>query len=385
MTLRVERPTVPAPGADWLYTVPGQYLEDLVGVQATLTNYSASVAQVTDSSGNGHHGIDLQAGGALFNVPGLIAGDTAVSLNVDTPNHLSELQFAPSALLVVGPWTMEWWQQPDSAVGFVAQIGGINTSESAVDLRNGICTIVAAGIPESILFAPITSGAPVMVAVVYDGANLASLYLNGALAGTVAVLVVQVPANTAFYRLIAGYPPPALTANGSVVDELAVWPSALTAGQIAAHFAAAGTFATYSAAVLADVPTSYWHLDDVPLAPTGRLPALVVTNGTAEVGAWVPTAVAAAGGNSFAYSWMVDVANSSQVNAGQITTVGLPKLVLPAGYTVGTATADLGTFDQWSDITVWWDDAYQQAQQFLTEYLYPPGAHLVYQQQKVTP
>lgn len=50
---------------------------------------------------------------------------------------------------------------------------------------------------------------------------------------------------------------------GAVVDEFAIYPSALSAGDVSAHYSAASTsFAVYTAAVLADSPTVYYHLND---------------------------------------------------------------------------------------------------------------------------
>lgn len=47
-----------------------------------------------------------------------------------------------------------------------------------------------------------------------------------------------------------------------VLDEFALYPTALTAGQIAAHYAARTSFAGYTAAVLADNPGNYYHLNE---------------------------------------------------------------------------------------------------------------------------
>lgn len=47
-----------------------------------------------------------------------------------------------------------------------------------------------------------------------------------------------------------------------VVDEYALYDHVLTGGAVAAHLAAADNFADYTAAVLADSPTNYYHLND---------------------------------------------------------------------------------------------------------------------------
>lgn len=52
--------------------------------------------------------------------------------------------------------------------------------------------------------------------------------------------------------------------NGMVIDEWAFYDHVLSSGSVSAHFAAGSDFATYTAAVLADSPSNYYHLDDRP-------------------------------------------------------------------------------------------------------------------------
>ncbi len=98
---------------------------------------------------------------------------------------------------------------------------------------------------------------------VYDGTSVL-LYTNGTLAATTALSGTYTPNTNPAYPLTLGarhstnsWP------YGGCMDEAAFYTNALSASQIAAHYAAATTNAAgYAAHVLAHNPAGYWHLDE---------------------------------------------------------------------------------------------------------------------------
>jgi hypothetical protein len=165
-----------------------------------------------------------------------------------------------------------------------------------------------------------------------------------------------------------------------VLDEVAAYPSLLSAARVAAHNAARGSFAAYSAAVLADSPGWYYHLDD-SLAGTGRTPSLVVTDGSHVVqsigqGFSAPTTL-----SPYSYSWQPGVSANSATPAGTAISIAIPKLIVPAGYVVKSVTPDIQPTDQWSSVAVWWSTDIMDALGEVNPYAYPPGAFLQYHQQ----
>jgi hypothetical protein len=113
---------------------------------------------------------------------------------------------------------------------------------------------------------------------VYDGANLV-LYTNGAQAVLAPLGGTYVPNTNAANALTFG----ARSGTGSwsyagMLDEVAFYGIALSASQVAAHFAAAtANPAGYAGQILAHNPPGYWRLDDALTPP-------VATNSSGETG-----------------------------------------------------------------------------------------------------
>jgi len=216
------------------------------------------------------------------------------------------------------------------------------------------------------------------------------------------------------------------TAN--VVDEFSTWKTDLTDAQCDALYAAGlDDFAAYSAAVLALSPYVYYHLDEgsgttavdasgngyngtyevvdgtltwvpglvagdlawlsgtIPVASTGRTPALYVSDGTHIVELIGDGFAATSSPGPYGYSWLPNLSTNTQTPGGGLTTVGISPLIIPAGYVVGTLTPDIEPTDQWSDITLWWDPSYMNAVDPLNGYQFPGGIRLTYQQETVSP
>lgn len=392
MTLDVTTVPNPPAGQDWSVPVPGHQLWDVVGVVATL----ATTVPVTlkDVSGNNNNGTyqTILAGYPQFPA-GLVAGDTSVLTGSNRNSFTGAYGTVPHGIITwTGNWTVEMWMYcPAAQVNpqFLWTVGGAPFNWEMY------CQVIQSGADYYIMLddgqgrmhfsnlVAITTGAAHMFAVkltagvlsfFIDGVNIGvsggGAYLNPPTAAT----VVQI-----------GETPFTLAASGANLDEWAIYGTAVSDARIAAHYAAASTsFAAYTAAVLADSPAGYWHLDNNGSA-TGRTPSLVITDGTHvvdQIGQGF-TAVSTAG--PYTYSWQPNVAANTVTPSGQNVSVAIPKLALPAGYVIETITPDLVATDQWSNIAVWWSDDLQDLLLQLNAYEYPPGAFLQYQQQGATP
>lgn len=380
MTLYVANVDDPPRGQDWQYVVPGQYLEDLVSVTARLqTAVGPTNTVCADSSGNAQDG--TYQGAVVQGEPGLIDGDAAVFFGPEAPPTDAYASLPATHVDPTGDMACVWWQE-----------FGVNGSWTYSPFDYGFLIGVAVGgsfdlnrggVNETNV--PYVHPGPFtgrqMVGMEWDAANW-FVYVNGALVATGPwVPAVFAPPVAAAPIIGSGDATAVGFVANTITDEAAFFNAKIGPANMAALYAlGAAGFAAYSTGVLALGPQSYYHLDDA-LAPTiGRTPALVITDGQREVGAYVPSVVPAPVAAAFDYSWIVGASNNAQTPDGTQTTVGVPRLILPAGYTVGTRTPDLDSFDQWSQVTIWWnDDAMTQAA-FEDPYEYPPGARLVYQQ-----
>lgn len=387
MTLHVVQVPSPPAGMDFSAVVPGIYTYDVTGITATLvTGSTATVAR--DSSGNGYDGtyVFTPSSSALFaqGRPGIVPGDTAVDFTTDgTHIYGSEMASPFEAIDLGGDVTCE---------GFFADIGSHALEQHlfvalAADTFEMDFGITSAG--EIFMFRGGSLETYMTTAVYpFDGnGHLIQWVLP--FAGTFAVLldgvsqpIAATVAPGSRFRVGAttwqvGVSTVGTGASGRM-DEFAVYASALSGGQCAAHNAARGSFAGYTAAVLADTPDFYYHLDDG--GSTGREPSLVVTNGTTDVIAIPPGFPAVSTPGPFTYAWQPDLNADTQSTDGTLTTVAIPRLILPSGYVVGSRTPDLQAGDQWSNVALWWDDSYQEAIDPLNGYLFGDGVRLRYQQ-----
>lgn len=108
------------------------------------------------------------------------------------------------------------------------------------------------------------------------GANQVTVYVDGVQVRQGGVVAGTVDTNAAPFRLGAGYLTPGAFFNG-LLDEVAVYPTALTPQQILTHYQL-GLPRTYRDAVLADGALAYWRLGE-----------LVGTSAFSEVGSFTGT------------------------------------------------------------------------------------------------
>lgn len=389
MVLHIVNVPDEAPGADWSHTVPGKYLYDVTGVTAVL-NASAAL-QMVDATGNGNDGHYTAGGGSVLadwlGQPGAFVDNAAVQmLNAGDPaGFLQATRVGATTMVWNGDITIEFWARIDATGNPVLIYDSANGTTGAtvgIALDGGILLTLGNGEGyESVAIPAMFDGAWHYCAVALPFASNVSFTFDA----TNPAILSQVLPGLRFHQPTtdSGYSSPNGGPNVDTWwDEVAVYPVALSVLQRQAHFSASALgFAVYSGAVLADAPAMYFHLADQG-GPGGRQVALEITDGTQTI-ELVPSgfAIDPAVGTT-TYSWQPRLQARARSSDGTLLTVPTPELHLPAGYTLGTFTPDLGPDDQWTGIIIWWDDAYQTAQQAADSYLYAPGAHLVYQQVK---
>lgn len=385
MTLRVSRMEPPAAGLDWSYVVPGHYIENIVSVAATLTTVGSGPASTAiDASGNGNDGTYFPT--LIQDEPGIIANDTAVGFPSQFPFFREPLTVPAAVIDATGDCTVAFWWRGDSDPELLSSLSSLSfftlfTGPPMFAVNRGPGASVAAT-----PFVDPTPGGTRFVVWRFNGANW-YLYLNAALiaSGVFGVGPPYPPIGPLVYfgnNMIAS----GTTYPTAIGDELAFFSSDIGAAGVAALYAAApGGFGPYSAAVLARSPSTYYHLDDPPAGGGGRTVALVVTDGTSDVIQVPPGVAAVPTPGPYRYSWQTALSDGSQSTDATLTTVPIPPMILPGGYTIGTNTPDIQPTDQWSDISIWWNDDYDPNGSAYPTYEYPPGAFLVYRQEVVTP
>jgi len=379
----------PPAGEDWQWTVPGQYLYDVTGIVGTLTTQAGPAGPMVDASGNGHDGTYEGFGGNTPFVPGLVPGDLAAQFFESAGSP--EWGEIDTAVLNFGAdWSFDLVIEPQapSAAGFL-----VFEARDVGYTQDVVLSIGSSG--EVALFNRVGSGfqwvtgfvfpldnAPHHLGVSYTAAgHVVAIYIDGTATMVTDVGTTPIPSSPALTVTTFNHVFSFAGQWSSIFDEPAFYQSALSAGAFAAHAAAVGSFASYEAAVLADSPTAYYHLDDVGTS-TGRQVALAITNQLSLV-ELVPSGFPDfTGPGPYGYSWQPNLNSSTQTANGLLTTVAIPQLILPAGYTLGTDTLDIQPTDQWSDVTIWWNSDVMDAQAQFNPYEYPPGAFLVYQQVK---
>jgi hypothetical protein len=392
MTLYTVTQPNPPVGHDFRFVVPGRYLYDVVGITATLLTDTPETTHPVDYSGHHRDGTYVTVGGPARFSPASAFPSDACLVSSDLPLAAYSAGFnAPAAAMPItaGSFTLGFWRNTTAnagpgiewvnvGVGICAQAFNGNSTVLEWDSMGGTGGWTTDIIPA------LLDGAWHFVAYVYDaGTQEMTIYVDGALVPQVSDIpgtpFGDIPTQVQWDTNGGSTP-----SGTGMTDEIFFTPNALTAGQIAGLYGTAPDFAAWTAAVLGYGPTVAYHLDGIRPG-TGRQPSLIVTNGTTELEA-IPTgfpAVATPG--PYEYSWQPNLNADIQSTDGTLTTVAIPQLLLPAGYTVGTRTLDLTSTDQWSNIALWWDDAYQAAFDPFNQYDFPGGIKLVYQQQGVAP
>lgn len=377
----------PLAGDDWATVVPGIYLWDVIGITATLT---------TGTPGGQFFGVsyDGTTGIATFYLDGLPIGTAA---NPPLPVH-SSANFTLFGQPTTGPGI---WDEPaffngtlddaDMATMFAAASVSYAAYVAAVLARTPIAYYHLDPFPSPGGIASDASG---------NGNDLTYEVNTGVFP------IVPVPG------LVSGGQ--ALEVTGTEIAEGTVsgigtgsfsqvgWvkPAALNQGLLLGFFQfnpggettwvlqsqnQPGTPLLQLFRITSISPVNIQQFDSpagtfTPSGGTGRQPTLVVTNGTDNVLA-IPTgfeAVTTPG--PYNYAWQPGLNADTQSSDGTLTTVAIPALIIPAGYVIATVTLDLQPTDQWSDVSVWWDDTYQNLTNGAYDYGFPPGRFYVYRQ-----
>lgn len=364
MAVQVVHVATPAAGHDWSYVIPGQYVATLIGVTATLST-GTPVTSIPDETGNGNTatvnagfkgaaGVAGPYGGGLQNYavrPDGTSGATYYAASAAsasqhvTPNGTLELwlkltSFGPHALdSIVG---LHCPAAPSDATGLGQESGNGPGADVGYFVQNA---------QQSLYLDFQTVNAWHHVAYTWDGTNV-RFYVDGTNTQTLAGHQPVFASGTA--QVIMGGSDfgsaPALGSYGAV----SVYGVALAGANIAAHAAASSSWTAYRAAVLADTPVALWGLNTIAQGPS-RTVVLDVTNGTSIVAA-IPATNPATTQPSFTYSWQVLGPGAAQSVDGTTISVPIPAVTLPPGYVVSSSTLDLAGTDQWSNITLWYDD-----------------------------
>jgi len=201
-----------------------------------------------------------------------------------------------------------------------------------------------------------------------SGSHAYSFYIDGVLNHSGTVNPFFAPADPFNYLLTNAWHNYHTGTAATVMDELALWSRVLTGAQITGIYAARGTFAGYTAAVLAQTPNAYYHFDDTTTPGPNRTVTLEVSDGTHNVGAYPPLTVQA-DASTETYTWLPTNSQNVPVPNASAQTVGIPHLSLPPGYTIGPSTGALHAHDQWTNITVWYDQTDNYGGRLTVDYL----------------
>lgn len=231
-----------------------------------------------DASGNGNNGAYMGATDPSMFVPGFVGTDLAATLNQDTPTGTSVWGQVNATLIdPTLPYSIEIWVEPLTSDGLVYQVlfaaSADNSQFVYVNIgATGNVQLQAQGsVGTEDYFAPpgtfpMDAVGHHLVITVNPGS--ATFYVDGAAVDTETSVTTPftMPLSILYVGRLASYSgPPGMTI---LSDELAIYPVELASGRVAAHFAAAGDSAAYAASVLADTPTAFYHLNDVPAAAT---------------------------------------------------------------------------------------------------------------------
>lgn len=364
-------PPDPPANVEVFVTVPGDQDWHVLSVQATLSTTDENNLiglPAVDSSGNLRDGLYGAFGSTRIKggAPGLVTGDTAIVVGdlTDPGPYEGFVQTPAAALITGGSFSIEAWVSWDAG-GFATYpyqafraVAPINEMVGLVDeIATGGLQLRrrrAVGTLETLLYAPgiPQDGARHHVVGVYNaGVPELRLYLDGVSVASLG----SVGATSASARQTGR------TGEGSalphtVMDELALYPVALSGARVAAHYAARNNFAAYSAAVLADAPSGYYHLNET-VPPIQSEVLLLETNGSLLLFVATPIGVVP-DGNRYRFTWLAGLPGVTDTPAVGAVTSTIPNLIVPPGYTLGTRTIRQAGGFQWSDVIVWYDFEY---------------------------
>lgn len=220
----------PAPTAAPGYS--GAVMND--GPLQYLQLQDASGTTAADSSGNGQNG--TYAGSVTFGVAGPLrsAQSTAVALGGGTA---SAGVLAPNPDVAAGTsYSLEIWIDPNASSDYMT-IWGYNTSHRLLLSSNGLLLTQLSG--NFFSHGALTRNAWHQVVFVYDaGTQTASYYVDGKLDSSAQVPAASAAFTSAYY--LGQYDTSTYYKWNGALGQFAFYRSALSASQVAAHYAAAG-------------------------------------------------------------------------------------------------------------------------------------------------
>ena len=392
MALYVQSVPNPAVGADWKFTVPGQYIFDIVAITAQLAT-TANPTVGTDSSSNGRDVTFTNNAFTTYGTAGPFAGSPSLAVTQAAGAHGTGTQIATRAAST--DWNLAtfsigcWVKLSANAQGVLWEADSIQSSQ-----HQGLVFGSLAGTPNQAFLqwkngvtktqtGTFTANAWHLIGCTYDGTTLI-FYVDGAASGSSAQTITVGAFSEPMKLGGAGGVQGNMELEGAMAGCF-VNSTALAAGRWSTYFTDATTVsaAQYKTDVLADSPLALWLMDQTQSQNT-RQADLVITDGTNTI-LDVPTGFTVIAGTSpITFSWQTNLNSSAQIPNGA-TTVAIPPLILPAGYTIGTRTLDIQATDQWSNINIWWNSDINDGTGGVDQFVYPPGAFLTYQQVGVTP
>jgi hypothetical protein len=186
---------------------------------------------MTDASTNGNTG--TYAGTVTLGQPGALAGDKGTAVAFD--GHTAGATVPSSPSLTVTRITIELWIKKISESGYGIYVAK-NYFQLLNDSYNGRLQFRATGDADPVLSSstPLALNRWYYVVATYDG-TVASLFIDGKLDGTHPAVAVIPQNDGVLYigRRGDGF------FNNAVLEEVAIYPTALSADRVAAHWRAA--------------------------------------------------------------------------------------------------------------------------------------------------
>lgn len=388
MSLRVVQVPDPPPGADFSYTVPGEYLERITGITATLTAAPVQLGQMYAFT------YDDTTGLGTFYKDGVAFGST-VNPVLPTDGTMVQVTLAGS---IFGTTVYDELAMYDLVLS-AADIAALYAAASA-NYSTYQATVMGL-LPNAYYLCEPFPGDGTMVNFAGGGSDLTyqltappGAQVPGLVPGGLAIR------NAGDYIATGPFPP---IGAGSFSIIGWIHPDPGNSGLLLCNLedVSGNGIISFVSRNVAGQPlmevSRVTHLSGPPLqqdfassvgvwtngpvADPHRQVTLTVTNDTDEV-IQVPTGfVEVVTAGVYQYSWQPDLNSSAQTPGAEVTTVPIPPLILPAGYTIASDTFGIGANDQWSNVTVWWDSNIMDAQAAQSAYLFPPPVHLVYHQE----
>jgi hypothetical protein len=183
---------------------------------------------MTDATANGNNG--TYAGTVTLAQPGALPGDKGTAVAFD--GHTAGATVPSSPSLKVSRVTIELWFKKTSESGY-----GIYVAKNYFQLLNDSYTgrlqfrVTADADPVLVSSTPLALNTWYYVVATYDGTD-ASLFINGTLDGRHPAVAVIPQADDLLYigRRADGF------FNDAVIEEVAIYPTALSADRIGAHW-----------------------------------------------------------------------------------------------------------------------------------------------------